>query len=52
MANLMIIVSNDQPKREEQYPRTWLLHKGSDTIEVHVAHDNENRPRVLVKGAA
>lgn len=52
MANLMIIVSNNQPKREEQYPRTWLLYKGEETIEVHVAHDSQSRPLVLDKGAA
>jgi len=52
MANLIVIARNDQPKREERYPQTWLLHKGSNTIEVHVAHDSLDRPRVLDKGAA
>lgn len=52
MANLMVIARNDQPQREEHYPQTWRLHKGGDTIEVHVAHDSLNRPRVLDKGAA
>jgi len=36
MANLKVIVRNDQPKREESYPRTWLLHKEKETREVHI----------------
>jgi hypothetical protein len=52
MANLRIIVSNDRPIREEKYPRTWLLYKDKDTIEVHVTHDSHNRPFVLDNGAA
>jgi hypothetical protein len=52
MANLRIIVSNDRPIREEKYPRTWLLYKDNDTIEVHVTHDSHNRPFVLDNGAA
>ena len=52
MANLRIIVNNDRPVPEERNPRTWLLYKGKDTIEVHVTHDSENRPFVLDKGAA
>jgi hypothetical protein len=52
MANLIVIARNDQPKREEQYPQTWLLFKGDNMIEVHVAHDSLNRPLVRDKGAA
>lgn len=52
MANLIVVIRNDQPEREEQYPHTWLLYKGSDLIEIHVAHDSPNSPRVLNKGAA
>jgi hypothetical protein len=52
MANLTIMVSNDQPKREQKYPPTWLLYKREDTIEIHVSHDSYNRPFVLDKGAA
>jgi hypothetical protein len=52
MANLMVIARNDQPKRDEHHPQTWLLYKGGDTIEVHVVHDPLNRPRVLDKSAA
>jgi hypothetical protein len=52
MANLRLILSNDQPIREEKYPRTWLLYKDKDTIEVHVTHDSPNRPLVLDKSAA
>jgi hypothetical protein len=32
MANLAIIVSNNQPIREERYPCTWLLYKDKDRI--------------------
>ena len=52
MANLAIIVNNDQPIREETYPRTWLLYKHEDTIEIHVTHDGHNCPFVLDKGVA
>jgi hypothetical protein len=52
MANLRVIGSNDQPKREEKYPDTWLLYKDKDMIEIHVRHDNHHRPFVLDKGAA
>jgi hypothetical protein len=35
-ADLVIVVSNDQPSREEQYPRTWLLYReGQGPVEVH-----------------
>lgn len=52
MANLIIMASNDQPKREQKYPPTWLLYNGEGTVEVHVKHDSNNRPFVLAKGAA
>jgi hypothetical protein len=52
MANLEVITSNDQPKREEKYPPTWLLYNGECTIEIHVRHDSHNRPVVLDKGVA
>ena len=52
MANLAIMISNDQPKREEKYPPRWLLYKGEDTIEINVSHDSHHRPFVLDKGAA
>jgi hypothetical protein len=51
--NLVIAARNAKPNREPQYPRTWLLFtRGQDPIEVHVAHDSDNRPHVLDKGAA
>jgi hypothetical protein len=52
MANLAIIVSNNQPIREERYPRTWLLYKGKDRIEIHVTHCGHNRSLVLDKAVA
>jgi hypothetical protein len=52
MANLAIIASNDQPIREERYPRTWLLYKDKDTIEIQVKHDGHKRPFVLDKNVA
>jgi hypothetical protein len=33
MANLRVIVSNDQPSREERYPDTWVLYRrGQDAV--------------------
>jgi len=52
MANLRLIVSNDQPEREEQYPATWLLYKDKGIIQLYVGYDNDNRPFVFAKGAA
>ena len=52
MAKLMIITRNDQPQREEKYPRTWLLYKNNSTIEFHIMHDRHKRPFVIDKGAA
>jgi len=46
MANLRVIARNDKPKREENYPRTWLLFsKDKETIEIHVRHDSHNCSR-------
>jgi hypothetical protein len=52
MANLRLILSDGRPIREDKCPRTWLLYKDKDTIEVHVTHDSRNRPFVLDKSAA
>ena len=52
MANLAIIVCNHRPICEETHPRTRLLHKDKDTIEIHVTHDRHNCPFVLDKGGA
>jgi hypothetical protein len=52
-ANLVIVLSNSKPNRERRYPATWLLYsRGQDPLQVHVAHDNSDRPHVLDKGAA
>ena len=51
--NLVIVVNNPKPNREQRHHRTWLLYKrGQDTLEVHVAHDSHNKPHVLEKSAA
>ena len=52
MASLAIIANNDRPIREARYPRTWLLYKDKDTIEIHLAHDSHNRPFVRDKNVA
>ena len=52
MRQLIIIASNDQPERESNFPETWLLPKGNNTIEVHVMHDRLQRPFVHDKSAA
>jgi hypothetical protein len=50
LANLMIVVSNDKPSREQQYASTWLLQRrGQNVVEVHVARDSENKPHVRDK---
>jgi hypothetical protein len=41
MASLIVIFSNDQPKREEKYPRIWLLHKNKDIIEIRIKHSTQ-----------
>jgi len=52
-ANLVIVISNPQPNRERRYPGTWLLYsRGRDPLEVQVAHDSLDRPRVLNKSVA
>jgi hypothetical protein len=52
MAKLIIIRSNDQPMREENYPQTWVLYKDDNTIQLHVMHNRHDRPFVVDKGAA
>ena len=46
--NGMIVISNDEPSREDRYPNTWLLYRrGQGVVEVHVAHDSDHKPYVL-----
>jgi len=52
MTQLIIIANNDQPERKSNFPETWLLHKGNNTIEVHVMYDRLKRPFVRDKSAA
>ena len=52
MASLFIISRNDQPQREKSNPQTWLLHKKDQTIELHIKHDQNNKPWVLDRGVA
>ena len=47
MAKLKVIRSNNQPQRKENYPRTWLLYKHDNTIQVQVRHDRHNCPFVV-----
>ena len=52
-ANLTIVVSNPDPKREQDHPRAWLLHaQGEESVEVHVEYDSVRRAYVLRKTAA
>lgn len=52
-SSLFIVITNPKPNREQHYPRTWLLYtQGKDPVEVHVSHDNSNKPHVLDRGAA
>ena len=41
MANLGLIVSNYRPFREDRDPRTWMLYKDKNLIDVHGAHGSQ-----------
>jgi len=41
MANLNVIFTNDQPRRDKKYPRTWLLYKNKDIIEIRIKHSTQ-----------
>jgi len=51
--NLTVVVSNPEPKREQNHPRAWLLHaQGQDPVEVHVKYDSARKAYVVDKSAA
>ena len=52
MARLVIIASNDQPERKNNFPGKWLIHKENNTIEVQIMHDRLKRPFVRDKRGA
>jgi hypothetical protein len=52
MWTLYIAARNTEPVREPRYPSSWVLYKGGQEFAVDVAHDLNDRPRVITKTAA
>jgi len=52
MASLTVIWSNDQPKRQETTPRTWLLYNNRDIIEIDVRHGDSRIDTPILNRAA
>jgi hypothetical protein len=51
--HLTIVVRNISPKRERQYPRSWLLFASDrDPVRIHISHSFEGAPKVTDKSAA
>jgi hypothetical protein len=50
--DLTIIMRNPVPRRESQYPYTWMVYSGGHAIRVHVAHDHASHPYVEDKQVA
>ena len=41
VSDLVIIARNEQPTRDETYPRTWLVYRyDQSTLEVDIEHNN------------
>jgi hypothetical protein len=51
-SGLAIVFGNREPRREGEYPSTWLLLTGDRVLRVVVTHDAETRPHVIWKAAA
>ncbi len=51
-AGLQIVFRNPEPRRERDYPTTWLLLVGNQTLKVVVNRGTDTRPRVIYKEAA
>lgn len=51
-SGLAIVFRNSEPKREREYPSTWLLLAGDHILKVVIARDVETRPHVVWKEAA
>ena len=51
-AELTIIVRNPAPRRNGNYPRTWMVYSDGHAIRVYVAHDHASHPYVEDKHAA
>lgn len=49
---LAVAFGNPEPRREREYPSTWLLLVGDQVLEVVVTHDAEARPHLTWKEAA
>jgi len=51
-SGLSIVFGNHKPKREREYPSTWLLLAEEQVLKVVVTRDAETRPHVIWKEAA
>ena len=49
---LILVSSNPTPRREPQYPATWLIHTMDGTTLVAVFHDKGGSPHVIWGEAA
>ena len=50
--NLEIVARNEEPSREETYPRTWLVYCNESTLEVDVEYNNQGKLLVVGRTAA
>ena len=51
-AGLEIVFRNPEPNRKQEYPNTWLLLAGDQTLKVVVNRGADTRPHVICKEAA
>lgn len=51
-AGLTIVFRNPEPRRESQYPNTWLLQAERQALKIFVVLDGANRPRIVRREAA
>ena len=51
-SDLAIVFRNPKPRREREYPSTWLLLAGKHALKVIVTRDAETRPHVMCTEAA
>jgi hypothetical protein len=49
LTELAIAVRNPEPDREMCQPRTWLLYRRGEPLEIQIMHDEDNKPHVLAK---
>jgi hypothetical protein len=50
-SDLAVVFRNPKPRREGEYPSTWLLLAGGQALKVLVIRDAETRPHVILHGS-